>query len=225
MKSGRVKTIGLAFVAVFALSAVAASAASAAKPEFLGPFPNKFTSTSGKGILETVNGKKVECESDTNEGELTSAKKDNVIVKFKGCKGLGGGACHSTIPLGGPGEIITNKLLSTLGYIDKATKEVGIALEPEAKKGLFTTIVCLVGEIEIPVEVKGSVIGVVTPINTLTKTFTLEFKQSKGVQAVQNLEEKSKDTLETSINKGVFEESGEETTDTLVTEKATELVA
>ncbi len=36
---------------------------------------------------------------------------------------------------------------------------------------------------EVHMEFLGSLIGVVTPINTKTKTFTLLFKQSKGVQS------------------------------------------
>jgi hypothetical protein len=221
MQMKRFKVVGLCLVAVFAMSAVVASAASAALPEFKGTLPNKFTSTSGAGVLETVNHKKVECTGDTNSGIIKSAKKaEEIVVKFKGCKGLGGGECESTTPAAKEKEeIATNNLVGTLGYIKKETKEVGLALEPEAgKKELITKIVCLVGGIKEPVEVKGSVIGVITPINTLTKNLTLTFEQNEGKQKVQNLEGKTKDTLETSINGGVFEESGEKTTDSLTTE-------
>ena len=55
----RLRTTGLALMAVIALSALAAASASAALPEFVptaGKFPVKFTDTSGAGTLETVKG-------------------------------------------------------------------------------------------------------------------------------------------------------------------------
>jgi hypothetical protein len=203
----------VALVAVFAFSAVVASAASATKPEWKGPFNKAFTSTSGKGLLETKNGAKVRCESDTDAGEITSAKKGWVVIKFKGCKALGLYPC-TTAGAAESEEIVTERLLMTLGYISEP--EVGVYIEPEAgKKEPLTAFNCNVGGDELPSGAKGTVIGVLTTTTNVEHTeFTFAFTQSGGMQGVTEMEGK-KDTLEAFVNGGAYEKAGEETTDTL----------
>lgn len=234
------RILGLAVAAVLALSAVAASGASAALPEFTGPFPKAFTSTSGKGTLETKAGRKVTCEADTNTGKITGAKSDEATVKFTGCKiEKTGVTLTCTSPGAKEGEIVV-EVLSTLVYIKEAApKEVGIVLKPKTGT-TFVTFKCvgksIFGTVEESVTVRGEVIGVITPINTLTSTFTLAFKQTKGVQEPTEYEnekkEKVKAILETEgVGTGTgsetwsFEQSGETTTDTLTTSETTEIKA
>jgi hypothetical protein len=242
------KTLMVALLAVFAFSAIAASAASAALPEFskvcrkvtakTGEYPTeaactkgekageepreweriKFTSSSGPGVLETVGGDKVKCESDTNVGTITGPKKaEKIVVHFFNCTGPGGGECHSTSPLGGSGEIITNSLVGTLKYI--TAPETELTLEPEAgKAAFFTTISCIIGKVPTEIKVKGAVPGVITPLNKLTKTFTLTFTQSGGVQTPSG-------SLMVSLAGGAFEGAGLATTDTLTMSEEIEVKA
>lgn len=220
----RVRMLGLALVAALAVTAVAVSSASAAtcstKPCFTGPYPNTFTSKSGAGTLETVGGTKVKCSSDSTEGgEITGEKTDKVkSVVFKGCESSGFKCSTSGAA---SGEIKTSELESTLGYINKSTKEVGIELKPKGG-GNFATFECTAF---VKVTVKGSVIAVITPINTETTKYTLKFTQTKGKQTPQNLEGQSKDTLESSVDGGAFEESGEETSDELTLAKTAKIEA
>jgi hypothetical protein len=71
----------------------------------------------------------------------------------------------------------------------------------------------------------GEVIGEITPVNKKTKTFTLSFKQSKGKQAITKFEGGATEILESSLNGGAFEQSGEETTDTLTLTEEAEIKA
>lgn len=259
----RIRPLGLALVAVFAISAVASASASAALPEFVhcvkqttkkfewtekecktksgnktGEFEKeavkagvgklKFTSTSGKGTLETKGGAKVTCTSDTDKGELTGAKEaKKVVVTFKGCETLGL-KCQTGVV---EGEIVTKELKGTLGYINKTKKEVGLSLTPAVAGGPFVEFKCGPKE-EIKVVVKegegkggNSVIGAITPVNVLSKTFTLKFTQVKGVQAPEMFEGGVRDVLESSINGGKVEQSGEETEDTNTGEELIEIRA
>lgn len=197
---------------------------------------NKFTSTSGAGTLETASAKKVTCESDTNSGAITGPKAGNVKVIFKGCKLSGTFPCKSPTAMNA-GEILTSQLTMSLGFINDSTtpKEAGIALKSAVTGENIANIECeiVIEKGEKPtietVEVKGSVIGKITPNSEETqspseKTFTLQFKQSGGKQEVEKLEGKPKDTLESSLNKGIFEGAGEQTTDTLTTTEATKVL-
>ncbi len=214
----RIRLIMLSLLAVFAFGALAAASASAALPEFEGPFPNTFTSKSGAGKLQTVGGQEVTCTADSNTGSITGAKTDTANVTFTGCESVTLKAkCQSGA---NEGEIKTVELSSTLGYISKAAKTVGIDLKPKAGE-LFASFEC--GGVKI--EVKGSVIGALTPINTKTKSFKLKFKETAGKQEVTKLEGEPTDVLMTSIAGGAFEESGESTEDTLTTAKATTVKA
>jgi hypothetical protein len=129
---------------------------------------------------------KVECKGVRDNGEMvpTNAKKvQNIHVKFEHCVLLGSAPCGN----GGPeGQITTNILKGELGYIKKAApKEVGVLLEPAAKKGLFAAFNCA-GFIEVSVggatEAEGpayppkgggdGIISPITPINTVGSEVT-----------------------------------------------------
>jgi hypothetical protein len=217
MKS-RIRNLGALTIAVFALLVIGAQAASAALPEFrTGGAAVSFTSTSGAGTLETVGGRTVRCNTDSNEGEVANAKEArNVVVRFFNCTAEGG--------LLNCGEIVTNPLNGTLYYLDKAKTEVGLDLEPESG-GNFTTFTCN-GPfgIEETLSVTGSVVGKITPINTLTNTFELSLKQTGGIQQYTGYYNEAgtfvEDVLMTSgsgFETFGPEQSGEETSDTITT--------
>ena len=84
---------------------------------------------------------KVECAAERNTGEAVGPNKvGNVHVTFTGCALFGSSPCNSSGKA--EGEIETNPLKGTLGYISKSAKEVGVELEPAKKNGEFAKFVC-----------------------------------------------------------------------------------
>lgn len=214
-----VRYVGVLVAATVAMSAVGVASASAAEPEFKpkgGAFPVAFTSTSGEKILRTK-AHEIKCHKDSDSGKITSPREDEVTVIFEECSLVGGGEC--TNKGAGAKKIETKLLASKLVWLDAANKVVGLALS--AKAGTLATFECeapLVGKVQI--EVTGSVIGVIKPLNVMTKEFELEFKCEAGKpekQAWTAYEEppgtKIEDKLTTNIPLlGAKEESCEEET-------------
>jgi len=107
-----------------------------------------------------------------------------VLVTFVGC------SAFSTVPCqnASPGEIKLAQLKGKLGYINKATKEVGLLLEP-AIGSLFTQFAC-VGIFSVVVG-KGTagqgcayplpkcgghgIIASITPVNQMASSFTQQY--------------------------------------------------
>jgi hypothetical protein len=216
----RFGVIGLCLMTVVALNAIAASTASAKLPEWLGTFPTKFTSHGGEAILK-VGSSKIRCISTNGKGEITGAKTGLELITVSGCKFSGSIGCNS--PGAGPEEVITSTLNMTLGYITKSTKDIGIAINGTggATGNLLTEIECHEGETPLLVKIRSSIIGLLTPINTLNLTFTLNFAENATTkkQAVEKFEAEPKDTLEVALFNGVFEEGVAITEDTILTEK------
>jgi hypothetical protein len=204
MRRIRILTLGL--LALMAITAYASASASAALPELVNNKgealkEKEFTSKSGKGTLKATNGT-VMCTADTNKGTVTGTKSDEVVVTFTNCTDNFGNNCQSAGQA--TGTIVTNLLESTLGYINKTTTppEVGIDLAPKAPATVFVSFKC--GPF-ITVEVRGSVIGKITPVNKLVKTtehFTLAFTEAGGKQVPEKFEGGAKDTLESNFGFG-----------------------
>ncbi len=137
---------------------------------------------------------KLYCTSEHNTGEATGTNEvTNVSVRFEGCEFFG-------LPANSPGEpagyIHVNQLKGRLGYLNKANHEVGVLLEPAVAGGTFATVEVINGEGVITVgvgdaaegsyyEAKGTpgtpnggdgIISPITPVNTLTRTFTQEYR-------------------------------------------------
>jgi len=205
----RVKGVILV-AAMLVMSAIAVASAAAALPEFDGPFPKPFHSLGGAGLLETTGAKKVNCASNHVNGNITGPKTDLALIRFLGCENteILPVKCNSSGQ--GTGVIQTSPILSLLGYLNKTTKEVGVLLEPD-NTALFASFEC--GGI-VKIEVKGTVVGKITPVNTKSKTFTLELKQAGGVPNPSGLEGQT-DLLATKIGGGGFEDSGIQQTNIL----------
>jgi hypothetical protein len=202
----------LLLLASLAVSAWAAASASAALPEFSGPIPTTFTAKSGATTLETVKGAKITCTADTGGGEVSGPKTGTIKLTFTGCELVTLALPCNTVGVP-PGEIITNTLLMTLGYISiEPKKEVGIDLSTATGAPLME-FVC--GALKV--SVTGSVIGKVLPINKLVKPpahFTLKFTQAAGKQKPTHFSGGPIDVPFTSFG-GPFVESGLTSTDTL----------
>lgn len=217
----RARRVVFCSVAALAMSAVVAASASAELPEFGGPFPKPFTSKGGAVLIET-GGIKLTCTSSTDTGEILGAKTGNVMVRLLGCAGEG---FTCTSPGAKEGEMVTSELTTTLGYIDKAKHETGIAL---AASGTFDEFDCA----GFTFVVEGSVIGKVTPINKTAKSkpkthFKLMFSQKKGVQKPRKLEGEAVDVLEGHIagEPGLSLEAGLKTKDEITLAEAGEIKA
>lgn len=186
------KMLGLAAVAALAVMAtIGAAAASASQPKVEpegGTFPVTFTGSGGAGKLETTpegaekKVRTVNCTENTSSGEVNSATTvKKVAVTFKGCTATGpfGIKLNCTTAGKAAGEIVTTTLKGTLVYIKSGSSEAGILLEPESGT-TFAEFTC--GGVQ-KLTVTGSLVGKLTPVNTLTNAFTLTFSQTAGVQS------------------------------------------
>jgi hypothetical protein len=173
----RIKVLGLAVVAAFALSAIA-SATAMALPEIvggkLGP-GTKITDRSGASTLETKSGEKISCKKDVSSGEVTGARTAKNTITFEGCTAFGL-SCNTG------GKVVEIHVTSTVVYLSEKEKTVGIVLALEKEP----TITC--GGIQ-KLKVRGDTICPVSPVNKLTKIVTLACKATKGVQEPLEYEE------------------------------------
>lgn len=156
----------------------------------------------------------IECEKENATGEASGkANVVNVHVTFKGCKLFGNSPCSSAGSASG--EVKTNALKGKLGIINKATKEVGVLLEPVTKHGQFAHLDCGGGETPVTVGVgntkdgayylpenKGGndqIISPITPVNQMTSTFTQVYSTNleEPIENIPNkFEGKARSTLE-----------------------------
>jgi hypothetical protein len=191
----------------------------------------------------------VSCESQNNVGE-TSGKNavKNVVVTFYGCKALGVAPCSNTP---NEGEIKVNLLSGELGFINKSTDEVGIALTPQKKKGDFAEFTCSLGGSLLTTTVgvapntthekavyapKGggdSIISPITPVNEMTSSFTQVYSENGEDENVPaNFEGKKIDVLEAFIYnaaepeyRSAWSKAGEELTNVSTPEEPGEIKA
>jgi hypothetical protein len=231
----RIRAVGLALVAVFALSAVTSAAASANKPE-LEPkgkaFTLTFTAKGGAATLEKSGGfGNIKCTANTAKGTQTSAILDEVTITFTGCKSSVGGACKSN---GAPKtEEIKTVLLESLVVYAPTAKEVGVVLAPNGSglstgediftKKAFTPVIECGGLVPVKVEVRNGVIGKIpnAELNAFKQTLVLDF--TSPAVGTQTIEEYEKDAgclvkavhLEANENGGAFAAADEKATATL----------
>jgi hypothetical protein len=197
----RMRIIGLALVALLAVSAVTVASASAALPELLNKegkeLAKKTVTTTDTAVstLENTAKETVTCSTSSSTGTASGTKNlVNAVVTFNGCKSSLGGACSNA----GAEEIVTNKLEGQIGYIEpKTNKEVGLDLWPASRtaaekekhefKAIFVKFTCgtFAGD-----EVRGGVIGKIANVNSLSTTNTLTYAKgaNAGEQAIKKLE-------------------------------------
>ncbi len=149
-----------------------------------GAVKNKFTSKEGLSFFETPTGNYLPCKSDTDVGEYIGESEDLETITFKDCD-VPGAECTNTA-----GGFETKPLRSLYGFI-KRPEEVGVSLEP-ATGTTFAEFEC---EAMGKGSISGSVIAPITPLKTMTKTFTETFSGNAGVQTPERFEGEPKDTL------------------------------
>lgn len=176
----------LCMMAVLALGAFVASSASAAKPwPLFVPLTGKAFPISYHGsvtsatTLETTNGEKVECKETRITGLILSVHLIDSDNEYLQCKGPLSSKCSN---VSGASETILLQTEGHLGLADDA-KETEVpavlALVPSGFK--FTCTVS--GSLEVPITVKGSVIGKITStLNKQESTAVFQFNQTNGKQ-------------------------------------------
>jgi hypothetical protein len=199
-----------------------------------------FTSSGGESTLEGASGTAIKCATQAATGEYLEkggAIKEvhHVVITFEGCElPLFGAECKTAGAAAG--EIVTTKLKGPLKYTSgKGTKApvVNQGLKPEVAKKGFAQFECpAVGVMayvgEGPENGHETILANVAPLDTMSSTFTEEYKGAKGVQQPQNVEGSTAvDNLETSLAgvKGEFERSDEVLTTTVTSEEALEVKA
>jgi hypothetical protein len=233
--------LGLAVMAVLALSAFAVSSASAAPELIKAGSPGTKLAKAGIGgksatgtstVLETANKTKVTCTSAESKGGVEVTTKEIAKGKFlfKGCtESVFGGSCKSSGK--SSGEIETNETTAIIGFNPSHETEVDFEVRPTGTtselKVAFVTFECTGGFAKI--EARGAVIGMFneSELNKSKTSFGLTF--AKGATA--GTQELTKMTggfmteakLESSLNKGTFEGSNQQGEGTLTTEEAAEL--
>ncbi len=219
------KTLFLALVVVFAVCAVAASAASAASPEFKPvPTKKKFTSTGGAFKLEHPFGQ-FSCTKSTMAGEITGAGSvGHAVMTLTGCKvEEDSKTCEENSVGAKKGEIVTNALKGELGTVEttEAASGVGLLLQPEAARGVWTTVAessCL-AESALEGELAGEV--VTTGKKQLTNELSFGVSGS-GSQKIRNITVASKEK-EPDLHGWGFAELTVESSDALTFEEALEV--
>jgi hypothetical protein len=220
----RIRIVGLALVAVFALSVVASSATAA--PVFYTKVevgatankPIKFTGTLGAAFLEgQVSKTKIECEKGTATGEVTGATiAKNNVTHFTGCKS-GGFPCENAAA----GEIVTKVLEAELGEVKTGIPGERLFDEKEGKGAELAAFSCAGGA--VPVKVKGSVIGQLSGAqgNTVEEgkfasSNKLTFAESGGIQKFTKfIGEAGSEQLESKAGEGAYEKGGQSVIATL----------
>jgi hypothetical protein len=191
-------------VVALALGAVASASASAALPEFVPgegakfPIAVKYSEAASSHIENTGGSRWTTCTATTVTGNITAAKAASLTLAFTGCKANLEGSCHTS---GAPEGQETLSGTGSLVYIKKTTKQVGLLLAVSATK-----ILC--GNVTI--NVRGSIVIPVTPINTLTSALTIIVHGTNGKSEFRSYENEKGETkgahLETNIGVG-YEES------------------
>lgn len=209
---GRLKSLGVTVVTLFALGGITSASASAALPNFL-PLgteanPVTFTAKSGKGTLETVGKTKIECEKDTGSGSVTSEKLGKFTTKFEGCKEPKNGLTCTGLADKVAGNITTSGTFHVKRLLPEAT-HVYIAFLPE-----HTHFNCEAGIIKILILVLGCAAGLLLSPNILTKQLVIHLKQKEGIQEPTEYsnDEVTKDekcSLTTKVGAEAEQQSGE----------------
>lgn len=188
----RLKILGFALMAVFALSVVASASASAEELSFLpeptAANPVTLEGTSGKGTLETVGKSTVTCTSVTSLASLTGLKVGTYHLHFKGCKSSGA-PCNS---VGDEKEVILALGKTKLVY-DKVTEGLAAAILLEQEELHFT---CTLGPIKVLVLVRGNLLGLNKTNQRVNKNTRIgcrtRKRQTKGDKILGNGDRRTK---------------------------------
>ena len=185
-----------------------------------GAFPVGFTSSGGKVLIESEVEGGIECKQQTGAGKFTNAKEARLTLKLTECVSLVLGAKCGTAENGKTGVIETKELMGAVDYTDPANitsegREAGLALSPASGEVIAEIFCTSLAKITM----KGSMIAVISPLNTQTKTLALALKRSGFAQVPSEYETesgaKAVATPTCSLNAGAFKPCAEESSPSL----------
>ncbi len=206
--------VGAALVGLLLAASVATSSAAAVElPEF--GVETRFTGTDGKMKLNLTGGE-TKCNSGTNSFSPSSKRLGTFTIDFKECS-LGGKECHSE----GDAEGIV-LIAGEYHLVRIKAGDAGVWF-------LLTTVKLTCKFLSLKEELKGNVLGLITPIGTKTTRFTININVIEGKQETTEFEndggEKVKASLEANTNGGSFKQTTIEVAENkLTSEKETEIV-
>lgn len=216
----RIRLLGVALMAVFALGVIAAASASAQEPTKVLPEPTEAkplmgTSKSGPGTLLTVGKNEVTCKKDTDTFSATTPNLGTFHATFEECKTVVLGQKLTCTGVGDKEGLIL--LLGTVHYwLALLSAKLVAALVFLFEEFHFT---CKNALAKALVLVKGCAAALAEPTEKLTKVTKDIFKEEKsGVPDIKEVlpsEAKSeiKCITETNVNETKFEESAQTGTD------------
>jgi hypothetical protein len=148
------------------------------RPEFVPSshqYPDHFEFSGGAASISWT-GSVVACNGASGSGSITGPDQVSVTkLTITGCFVKNGLACTT---------IESTPLHGHFGYINEATKSVGLILEP-APGSLFSSFKCQNSQ----ATVVGAVIAKITPVNTTTSSFTLAYAAGNGLQNPDKFEQ------------------------------------
>ncbi len=221
----------VALVGVLVVGVVASASASAALPEFQQGGKGltkvvKFTAKGGMNIFYSKSGAVWKCGASTVTGETHGVNEvANVVIKFTGCRIAVGAGTTCTGPGAKTEEMVTAPLSGRIGYLSKASQKVGLLLEP-SKGGLIAE--CVTKPYSYIFQLRGAVIGWLSPSNEETTELNLSFKRGavEYVQEWSHFEgEEATHKLESSLITTTFYETAIETNFAITSGEAMEVKA
>jgi hypothetical protein len=173
------RTMLVAVLALCALGAFASASASAALPE-IKPYTANELITGAGGAVSFESGSAIyDCNSSSFTGTMVGPKELAKVVLTMNC-GEGEKFCLQ----GHEGKWVSHELKGRLGYISKASKSVGLLLEPAVAGGPIATCENPFG---LNIEIKGSVIASFAPPGEF-RNVELKYEGYQGKQALTHFE-------------------------------------
>lgn len=183
--------------------------------------PHFTLSSAAPQELATAAGRLFVCtEVGSGGGEIAGERSvANVTLTLKGC-GVSTSKSATKCSTAGAaeGEIVISGLEGTVGFTSKVENTAAIELLPP-EGAPFVQYACGTTS----TEVRGAVLGAITPLNSMNTTFKLKFSQSKGKQKITKFEKGPTEVLEASVAGGPFEQAGLDDVVTLTSEEEVEL--
>jgi hypothetical protein len=136
---------------------------------------SKFTTTGGSVKFETTSGTNYGCSTSSGKGEFLTAKTATITLTFKGCSDNG---FKCTSEGAEAGTIATASLPVELVYLSKEKHEAGLVVNYHGTS--LAKWRCEGGVSSAGID--ESIVVPITPVNTSTKSFTIDFAGKSGIQ-------------------------------------------
>ena len=226
-----------ALAAAVGLCSLGASSAGAEEvpPHWLQPYPKTFhihtasLHSNGEGIVpitfvaqetegqETIAATILHCNTDKGEGSVTGPETLTTTLTFYGCTSRWPAPRATCSNSTKPQEVVAAPSNGELGLINASTNSVGLRLEFNLEA------ICKSNAGTYNVRIRGSAIGEIHPINTMSNVFTVSFKRNGWEQEPTMFEGGTPATLESEVGTSGPQPTAVDTTEFLKFAKVTEI--